>query len=260
MPRIVQLTDLHLTADPAARLKGVPTWETFRDVLTHVRENAGDWDLLVVTGDLAQDEVAETYDLLREELGDWLPRCRVVPGNHDNRAGLRQVFPEMFSHRSEFLTFHEALGEWRILGLDTHSPGEVAGRIGPDQLQWFARQLEENGPSPTLVFLHHPPISVNSAWLDKIGLEAPESFCGLIESHPQVRAVATGHVHHVFEGKLGALAVFTTPSTAIQFEPGGESATYSSDPPGYRVFDLGDTGYRTQVVRLPMLRFPPTAD
>lgn len=260
MPRIIQLTDLHLTADPAARLKNVPTWETFRDVLTHVRENAGDWDLLVITGDLAQDERAETYERLRAELGDWLPRCRLVPGNHDNRAGLRQVFPEMFSNRSEFLIFREAVGEWRILGLDTQSPGEVGGRIGPDQLEWLARQLEENGDSPTLVFLHHPPVSVNSAWLDKIGLEAPEPFRELIATHPQVRAVATGHVHHVFEGKLGRSAVLTTPSTAIQFEPGGESATYINDPPGYRVFDLEDTGYRTQVVRLPVLRFPPLPD
>ena len=41
MPRIVQLTDLHLCRDRRERLKGVPTWETFREVCDHVRSPRG---------------------------------------------------------------------------------------------------------------------------------------------------------------------------------------------------------------------------
>lgn len=255
--RIIQLTDLHLLRDVQGRLKGVPTWETFREIWQHIRAHGGEFDLLVLTGDLAHDELPETYTLLREELGELLPRCRLVPGNHDNRTGLKHVFPEIIPGGNEFLAFRETLGGWQILGLDTHQPGEVAGRMGSNQLAWLATQLQQQPTSPTLLFLHHPPISVNSPWLDKIALADPLPLCELIASRPQIRAVATGHVHHVFQGKIGQADLHTTPSTAIQFEPRGEESSYTTDPPGYRIFDLEEKGYRTVVVRLPVLRYPP---
>ena len=260
MPRILQLTDLHLFANPNQRLKNVPTWATFRDVCEHIRANAANWDLLVITGDLAHDELAETYELLRQELADWLPRFRIIPGNHDNRTGLKQVFPEVIASEYEFLSFAELLGDWLIVGLDTHQPGEVSGRIEAEQIEWFRRQLAAHRENPTLVFLHHPPVSVNSTWLDEIGLEDPEPLQEIIKANPQIRAVTLGHVHHVFEGKLGTAAVLTTPSTAIQFEPRGEESSYVNDPPGYRVFDLDGQVYRTEIVRLPELRFPARKD
>ncbi|MCA9073072.1 MAG: phosphodiesterase [Planctomycetaceae bacterium] len=260
MPRIVQLTDLHLLCDQTARLKNVPTWETFRDVCRHVRANAGEWDLMVLTGDLAHDELAETYALLREELGDWLPRCRLVPGNHDNRFGLRTVFSEIVPANEGFLSFSEEVAGWRILGVDSHWPAEIPGRIEREQLDWFTDQLENHRDQPTLVFLHHPPISVNSPWLDKIGLENPEAFQQLITDHPQIQAVITGHVHHVFQGKLGTADVLTSPSTAIQFEPQGEDSSYTHDLPGYRIFDLDGESYQTEVLRLDELRFPPVKE
>ena len=261
MPRLIQLTDLHLLCDPLARLKGVPIWETFREVLDHIKNNAGEWDLLVITGDLAHDELTETYQRLREELGDWLPRCRLIPGNHDNRHGLRQVFPDILCHSAgEFLSFQKKLGEWRVLGLDTQEPGSLCGRISGNQYDWLAQQMEEFPQNPALLFLHHPPISVRSPWLDKIGLENPQPLCDFIQAYPNIRAVATGHVHHVFQGKIGTTDLFTTPSTAIQFEPNGDASSYTLDPPGYRMFDLEETGYQTQVIRLPKLRFPPNSD
>lgn len=259
MPRIVQLTDLHLFCD-RARLKNVPTWETLRDVCRHVKTHAGKWDLLVLTGDLAHDELAETYELLREELGDWLPRCRLVPGNHDNRAGLRTVFSDIVPATDEFISFAEDLSGWRILGIDSHQPGEVPGRIKPEQLDWLSRELKQHRDQPTLLFLHHPPIPVNSPWLDKIGLENPEPFQQLIAEHPQIQAIITGHVHHEFRGKLGTADVLTSPSTSLQFEPKGEDSSYTNDPPGYRIFDLEKESYRTEVHRLPELRFPPLKD
>ena len=259
MPRVLQLTDLHLCRDRGLRLKGVPTWETFREVCDHVRNHAEPWDLLVLTGDLAHDELSQTYRLLREELGDWVGRCRIVPGNHDNREGLREAFPEITPRSGEFLTFAEDVGGWRILGLDTHRPGEVSGHLPKEQLNWLAQQLDQSR-GPVLLFLHHPPISVHSRWLDRIALEHPEPLRELIAAHPQIRCVAGGHVHHVFQGKIGSADVLTTPSTAIQFEPSGEESSYTNDPPGYRIFDLDETGYRTQVLRLPEMRYRPIAD
>lgn len=258
MPRrIVQLTDLHLLADPHERLKAVPTRETLADVLDHVRAEHPDFDLLVLTGDLAHDEREECYLALREMLGDWVSRCRLIPGNHDSRGALRRTFSELFPGDGCALSFSADLDGWRLIGVDSQVPGQVPGRIAPAQLDWLHDELSQEPERPTLVFVHHPPIPVGSPWLDRIGLEDADEFGRLIEASPQVRAVVCGHVHHEFRGRLGHATVLATPSTAVQFEPRAREATYAALPPGYRVFELNESGFETRVVRLPELRFPP---
>ncbi|MCJ7710445.1 MAG: metallophosphoesterase, partial [Chloroflexi bacterium] len=89
MTRIVQLTDLHVFADPSARLFGIPTRELLEDVVSHVEAHAGPVDHVVVTGDHTHDELPETYAAVRELLAPFLDRLWLLPGNHDDRAVLR---------------------------------------------------------------------------------------------------------------------------------------------------------------------------
>ena len=76
--RIVQITDTHLYRDPNGVLAGVPTWKTFRAIVGQIGQQHGDFDYLVLTGDLAEDGELETYLMLREALGDCLERCRIA--------------------------------------------------------------------------------------------------------------------------------------------------------------------------------------
>lgn len=258
--QVVQLTDLHLLADPAELRRGVPTRETLRDVLELVRARQPDFDLAVFSGDLAHDERLETYRILRELLADWVPRCRFLPGNHDDRRFLRSAFPEVVQGGRGPIGFASDLAEWRILGLDTHVPGEIRGRIEDEQLDWLEADLAAHAARPTLIFMHHPPISVNSAWLDRLGLDNAEQFEQLVLSAPQIRIICAGHVHHEFRGRMGGAHVYTSPSTGVQFEPSTDEPAYAAEPPGYRVITLDGRSYRTEVVRLPELRYPPLDD
>ena len=90
--KVVQISDTHLMANRADRVANVSTWASFCAVLDDIDERHGDFDLLVVTGDLAQDELEATYRHLREGLGERLSRSRVIPGNHDDRPALRKSF------------------------------------------------------------------------------------------------------------------------------------------------------------------------
>ncbi len=247
--RIVQLTDLHLYQDPAGRLAGVPTWATFRAVLEQVRRQQSDLDYLILTGDLAQDEALETYLMLREALGNWLVRCRIIPGNHDDPANLRKAFPELFSENEGALTFVLSAGGWRIIGLDSHVPGEVRGRVDGAQLAWLRTILTSAPGTPTLLFVHHPPIPINVAWIDKLGLNEPAALVQLIETSPEVKVVCAGHVHQAFAGRIGTADMYTTPSTCVQFAARAEK-TFDTQMAGYRTFTLDDDGYHTEVCRL----------
>jgi Icc protein len=254
MACILHLTDLHLMSDPAGELKDVRTRDVVERMLGDLREgiDSGRWnfDQIVITGDLAHDEQSETYQVLRELLGDWLPRCVMVPGNHDNRQYMREVLPESVAAYDGYIGFSVAVDGWRLIGLDSHVPGEVPGRVSDSQLEWFGQQLAEHAGQPTIVFIHHPPFVVESAWLDEIGVLNADAVWDRVRAASQVKAICAGHVHQEFESELDGVRVFTTPSSALQFKPGSDDFAMDDTPPGFRVFHLAAGRFETEVVRL----------
>jgi Icc protein len=258
--RLLQLTDLHLFAEADTRLRDVPTRDTFHDVLEYIESHEDDFDGTVITGDLTHDERAETYHILRTALGNRVASCSIIPGNHDDRRLIRETFPELVPTDSELVTFERHIAGWVLIGLDTHWPGEVSGRMEPAQFDWLRERLRENADVPTLLFMHHPPIDVGSVWMDRISLRRPHPFVEIVAAAPQVKAVFTGHVHHEFTGTVAHASLHTTPSTGVQFVPGDDEPSFDSLPPGYRVIELDGKTYRTHVVRLPELKYPASAD
>ena len=96
--------------------------------------------------------------------------------------------------------------------------------------------------------MHHPPLPVGSAWLDAVGLTNAGEVLAVLDRHPSVRLVLSGHVHQAFEGRHGDVRVFATPSTCAQFTPGTERCVMDLKPPGYRWLELQPDGaLRTEV-------------
>ena len=255
--RVLQLSDLHLCGDPDSHLYGVPTRETFRDVLKHIRSENVDFDHLIITGDLADDGEVEAYRILRGLLKDHLTRCRLLPGNQDDREHIRRVFPEIVGHNEGPLTFAFRAGNWRLIGLDTLVSGAEEGYLPPDQLDWLITELAAFVDMPTVIFLHHPPVPVYPG--GKADLDHPERFLEIVAGSPQVRVVCAGHVHYEFREQVGHTAFLTTPSTAFQYRP-AENDAFDLLPPGYRVLCLETNSYHTEILRLPALAYAPVAD
>lgn len=251
--RIVQITDLHLMADPLGELKGVCTRATLQAVLEVLRRDFSSAERLIISGDLAHDELLETYEVLRDLLADWLPKLRVIPGNHDNRGFMRQVFGNRVTVMDDRNVFADSVGGWRLIGLDSHLPGEVRGQLGEAQRDWLARELAAEPLRPTAIFLHHPPLDVGTGWLDEIRLEDAERLFELLSQHPLVKFVCTGHIHQEMTVVQANRFVLTTPSTSVQFLPETDRLIPDSVPPGFRIFDLETDGsFRTRVVRVPL--------
>ena len=250
--RVVQITDLHLMADPCAELKGVCTRTSLISVLDVLRRDFGSAERLIVTGDLAHDELRETYEALRELLADWWPKLRLIPGNHDNREFMRQVFGDRVTVMEDRNVFVDSIGGWRLIGLDSHLPGEVRGQLGASQLAWLASKLNVEPRQPTAIFLHHPPLAVGTGWLDGIGLEDAEPFLSLLRSFPQAKLICCGHIHHEMTVSHADKLLLATPSTSVQFLPETDVLVPDPIPPGFRVFDFETDGsFRTRVVRVP---------
>ena len=258
MATVLQLSDLHLFEDPDGLLFGIPTRETLREVLAHVEASGLEPDHVVVTGDHTHDELPRDVRGRAGLLGPYLDRLHPVPGNHDDRAALRAAFNDRIDGSgAERVTFSFTADGWLFLGLDTHVPGEVGGRLGDEQLEWVRAQLDEHAPVGAVLFMHHPPVELGVAWLDRIGVEDRAALHELLGEEPRIRLVSCGHVHHESSHRVGGADVVTVPSTGLQFSPVSQEAEFVRAPPGYRVIEVNGDGCTTRVVRLPEARFSP---
>ena len=259
--RILQLTDLHVFAEPHQRLKGIPTRECLQDVVDHILATESSFDQVIITGDHTHDELSASYQAVKSILSPWYDRLWQVPGNHDNRSVLREVFGDRVTGSGDQrVTFHFDAGPWLCVGLDTHVPSEVAGHIDKSQIAWLATLLKKSGAERIALFLHHPPVGVNSIWMDQIGLSGRELLQDLVRDDRRIKLICCGHVHHEFHATLGHAEVMTTPATGIQFDPVGDTPAFASDAPGYRVIELDGKWFSTHVVRLPVATYTPVTD
>ena len=174
MVRVLQLSDPHLLADPSGRCRG----RVALGALAHawqqcLRQQGERPELLLISGDLCQDESLGGYVRLRELLELWDVPVALLPGNHDHPALLRAAL----GRRAWIAPAVVPLGHWRVLLLSTHRSGAVAGWIEAPQLAWLEQQLAVDS-SPALVALHHPPVAIGHPELDRIALQVAECAVG----------------------------------------------------------------------------------
>ncbi|NOG30861.1 phosphodiesterase [Halomonas sp. TBZ9] len=241
--RLVQLTDLHLHADPLARSRAGVPYRQFLAVMDAIKQEKP--DLVIVTGDISQDESAQAYALAVEQLNRLACPWHWLPGNHDQRPLMEAVHP---------LADALMLNEWRLLLLDTQVPGEPGGALGSDKLVALAAQLDRQ-LAPTIIAMHHPPVEVGAAWMDAISLEDKDAFWQLIGRYPQVKVVLFGHAHQAYAEEKAlngfSVSVYGSPATADQFLPHAEAfAVDEAARPGYRVLDIQGTGWHTRIERV----------
>ncbi len=85
---IAQLTDLHIADGPQGELAA---WGAARAV-ERVNALRPAPAAVVITGDVTDDGSPESYRLAAAILADLTAPVYVIPGNHDDRAGLRAAF------------------------------------------------------------------------------------------------------------------------------------------------------------------------
>ncbi|MDZ7853674.1 MAG: phosphodiesterase [Halomonas sp.] len=241
--RLAQITDFHLKADSAVRARaGFPLrqLEAVVDAVNRQRP-----ELVLVTGDISQDETAASYRLAEQALSRLDAPWYWLPGNHDQPA-LMEECRELYDELD--------LGRWRVLQLDTHVSGQPHGELGEKALGELATRLAADD-RPTLLAMHHPPLPVGSAWLDEIGLADGEAFWRVVAPHRQVKAVFFGHVHQAFHGVQvlvdREVSAYGCPSTVDPFLPG--SSTFALDEaarPGYRLIELSEGELETWIKRI----------
>ncbi|EOC0419192.1 metallophosphoesterase [Cronobacter malonaticus] len=223
---IAQLSDIHAAPDNdhLARFDNALAWlKPFEP------------DVLVISGDLIDDGWREGYAAIAARLETLPCRTMILPGNADDRAAMRAVWPSLAQQGP----LHAVVDTpaLRVIGLDSTVEGSTAGSVGA-HLDWLARQLDEAGGRQTLLFLHHHVFVSGIPSMDAAACRDAQALGALLLHHPaKPLAIATGHVHRPAAGMLAGIPAYICGSVcpANPLWLGGAHVPEVCDPPALMV-------------------------
>jgi Icc protein len=247
---IVQITDTHLYGRSSGTLLKMNTADSLSKVIQKMTENEKNVDLILATGDIAQDASQVAYENFIDIIEALKIPFRWIPGNHDDVAIMQQVGAGK-DVNEKLLT----INNWLIIMLDSSIKGQVHGRLAESELeflQWSLQTAEESEKiEHCLICLHHNPVPGTAGWMRDIGLENGPLFFQTIASFPKVKSVVYAHIHQALDYILNDVRCFCTPSTCIQFKPNVTNFTLDRLNPGYRRFKLfADGTIDSTVIRI----------
>src|SRR5436190_1757335 len=237
------LSDTHLAADQSFLCRGINMVQHFnivsKELLALPRRPAG----VFLTGDCAYNQgESGDYALLTELITPI--RLAQMPvhlalGNHDQREHFWSAFHDEGAARRPVADRQVALlktsrANWFILdSLDKTL--STPGLLGPEQLHWLAKSLDEHQSKPALVLVHHNP-GLNGG---NMGLKDTLPFLEIIRPRKQVKAYIYGHTHNwKVEQDHSGIHLINLPPVAYVFHDG--------DPSGWVHATLKSNGIRLE--------------
>ena len=229
---------------------------SFEAVLVRLAQEAIVPDLVLLTGDLVDDPDMSVYpavyqrliELVRNRFGAGVKLC-AIPGNHDLAGSFHSSFAAAaIPTRGSF-----AIRNWRFCLLDSSIAGSNGGSVATAQLQQLGAIAARYPDQNLAVVLHHPPISINSPWLDTMMVDNADELFAALACCDNIKVCIWGHAHQEWDSLYRGIRQLGSPATCpVQFKP--LSATYAVDeqqPPGCRCFTFHSDGrLETQVIRV----------
>jgi 3',5'-cyclic-AMP phosphodiesterase len=238
------LSDTHLAANPDLVSRGINMTDHFKRVSQEVVGSQTPWAGVLITGDCAYNtgeliDYTHVGGLLRQIRSAGFP-VHLALGNHDNRERFWQTFAEEKKAARPLADRQVALlrtaqVNWFILdSLETtlSSPG----LLGPEQLRWLAKALDENPTKPALVVIHHNP-GLNGG---NLGLKDTFPLFEVIRPRHQVKAYIYGHTHNwKVETDTSGIHLINLPPVSYVFREG--------EPSGWVHAELLDNGMQLEL-------------
>ena len=134
---IAQISDLHVRGDNTPANTYVPTNALLEACVRHLNALDPRPDVVLATGDLVDLGRDVDYALLREILASLDIPVFLIPGNHDDREGLRRAFSDSAHLSAEPDWVQYTVEDWpvRLVALDTVDPGQ--SHVGASPSSWL---------------------------------------------------------------------------------------------------------------------------
>jgi Icc protein len=228
--RVLHLSDIHLTAS-GYDMDGVNAVESLERILFDCR-HLENLDLVLVTGDIADDGSVEGCVLVRELVGAYASERGIAhiysTGNHDRRDSFTAALGTghrrsdgsdagvpLYGVADERAAVSD-VGGLRVVTLDSLVPGAVQGLISSAQLDALADLLAEPAPAGTILAFHHPPLHVPTrSDLKSVGLQNRDDLAAVVTG-TDVIAILTGHFHVQLAGQFAGIPTWVTPGVVTR--------------------------------------------
>lgn len=198
---------------------------------------------VLISGDLSDNARDAEYERVRDLLAPIEAPVYVLPGNHDDRRTLRRHFAVPGAD-DDPIQYSVDVGPMRLVMLDTTRPGEDAGTLDANRLDWLDAELAAVPQVPTVLAMHHPPLVTGVPAWDAICLPASDrhELGEVLSRHRQVRRLVAGHLHCTMTGELAGRVVLTVPSTYVQarLEFGAQEIQLTTEPAAFALHAMLD--------------------
>ena len=239
--RFAILADAHVLPEGAPPLHGIDSTGNLRIAVERVRELSPAAAFVVHLGDLVGEETADAYGAFIAITGTLNVPQYPILGNHDDPDLWAAALPvpegvEPSGAPEGYYSFTR--GPLHIVALNSRIAGEIGGRLDAAQLEWLDDDLRTHQGTTTLVFVHHPLVSISIEWLDASRLSNAAELEAVIKRSGSVATVFSGHVHRHERASSGGLTWETAPSTWVSFQASPADPRIDTGQ-GFLVVDAG---------------------
>ncbi|MER6231096.1 MULTISPECIES: metallophosphoesterase [Streptomyces] len=241
---LAQISDLHLDGSERATRRA-------ERVMDHLRALPRPVDAVLVTGDIADHGAEAEYEEAARILAAPFP-VLPCPGNHDARPAYRRALLGEEPGTGPVNRVHHIAGV-AILMCDSTVPGRDEGRLDEETLAWIDTTLAElPGGTRSLIAFHQPPVELHHPLPDSCMLERPGDLAALLDAHPRVAAVLTGHAHTAAASAFAGRPLIVGPAVTwtLRMPWEGDHAADRDQPPGLAFHVLDDDGRLTTHYRV----------
>ncbi|GMR08582.1 MAG: hypothetical protein BMS9Abin26_1587 [Gammaproteobacteria bacterium] len=216
--KFVHITDPHLLDQPEETFHSLNTRKNLEAVLSDSLMRYPDIDFLLFTGDISQTGSEESYTLFNSLVQQYDLPIYCIPGNHDTPELLQHVIPNCPDKSINIIQSDK----FSLVLLNSRVENREHGMITQHCLQQLEEHLKNGEDQFNIIAIHHPPVLINSRWLDEIGLLNKTEFLQTINKYPRNTLLLFGHVHQEIDQQLDNLRLLATPSTCYQFKANSE--------------------------------------
>src|SRR3954470_5726535 len=221
--RFVQISDSHIGFDKPAN---ADVTATLREAIPKIKAAPEQAAFVLHNGDLTHLSRPAEFDTLQQVMTELALPVFYVPGEHDVLADDGTSYLQRFGKGTQGAGWHSFdqngvhfIGLVNVVNMKAGG----LGNLGPEQLEWLAKDVTHlKSSTPIVVFAHIPLWSVYPEW----GWGTDDSVQALssLKRFGSV-SVLNGHIHQVMQKVEGHVTFHTAMSTAFpQPAPGTASS------------------------------------
>ena len=211
----VQISDSHIGFSKPGINQDVTA--TFRETIARINALPKAPEFLLHTGDLSHLAEADEFDTLEQLLKDCKTKqVFYVPGEHDILSDNGEQYLARFGKGTLGNGWH-SFDQKGVHFIGLANVANIAegglGTIGPEQLDWLAKDLAPlSADTPIVVYAHIPLWSIYPKW--GWGTDDAEKALRMLKRFGSV-TVLNGHIHQALQKIEGNITFHTARSTAF---------------------------------------------